>query len=70
MRYSRAAMFYTHICARCQMHTNTVDCIVLIPLPVFRYVYMNQRRKEQGLEPHPRFQQLHGFDTQKLHQVH
>jgi len=33
-----------------------------------RYVYMNQRRKEQGLEPHPRFQQLHGFDTQKLHQ--
>ena len=51
--------------ARC---TRT-DCIDLIPLPVFRYVYMNQRRKEQGLEPHPRFQHLHGFNTQKLHQV-
>ena len=69
MRYSRAAEFYTHICPRCQVHTNTVDCTILTPLPVFRYVYMNQRRKEQGLEPHPRFQHLHGFNTQKLHQV-
>jgi len=32
-----------------------------------RYVYMNQRRKEKGLEPHPIFEKLHGLHTQTLH---
>ena len=32
-----------------------------------RYVYMNQRKKEKGQEPHPIFEKLHGVHTQTLH---
>jgi len=32
-----------------------------------RYVYMNQRRKEKGSDPHPTFEKLHGLTTKALH---